>query len=456
MRRPIIALQLLSYFVFFIVIRVVLEIESNWYFDITAGILFIISLTAVFYKKNILLFYLNMLIFTYLFAYFLQFKIGASFLTRPHLKNEFGLAAAAVIITHVSFLFPAYMLAARRTLRELTAPFPPNRRMMQIGLVCVATILVAFIAYFGWNSLVGSRVENQAAFAGRPGYEVFLLYAIKALPYFLLLAMIDYMLAAGRRPAFVAVIAAVALFAIYFSNPSNTPRFICLGAMGVILVYAITRGRYLSLSMFVAATPYIFPVLLPVTSLMRRPDYDFTVENWAQSFSSLEFSAIQLFVDGLETIRNTTCCGNKVLSAIFILIPRGLWPAKSTGTGVELAEANFYVLTNVAVPSFFDFYADYGFFGLAILSLGMGYLLGRCELPGGVRISFYNRNAMYSVMIFCLVPILVRGDLSTFFVSFYAFAVAYEAVRFLTSGRLVSISRISQSSYPSATIPSPQ
>ncbi|RXV58922.1 hypothetical protein C6W92_15960 [Roseovarius sp. A46] len=87
--------------------------------------------------------------------------------------------------------------------------------------------------------------------------------------------------------------------------------------------------------------------------------------------------------------------------------------------------------------SFFNAYADYGFFGLFLFSMLFGILAKNLN-PAFELASFRNRRFMYGVLFTGMTPMFFRGDLSTAMLALYPAILVYEAIRFSTRFRLMS------------------
>lgn len=108
--------------------------------------------------------------------------------------------------------------------------------------------------------------------------------------------------------------------------------------------------------------------------------------------------------------------GMNFLGAALFWFPRSIWPSKPDGTGVEVAKAVGYRWnqTNLSAPLWMEFYAAFGWWGIAVLMGLFSYVSGALD-----RAFIRSRSEPYMSSLFhVLVPffaayqfILVRGDL---------------------------------------------
>lgn len=67
------------------------------------------------------------------------------------------------------------------------------------------------------------------------------------------------------------------------------------------------------------------------------------------------------------------------LGIVFFWVPRSIWSDKPTGSGVLLGEFREYRFTNLSAPIWAEILLSFGFVGVVVVSVLLGYLLGRLD-----------------------------------------------------------------------------
>ncbi|WP_157463072.1 hypothetical protein [Curvibacter gracilis] len=90
-----------------------------------------------------------------------------------------------------------------------------------------------------------------------------------------------------------------------------------------------------------------------------------------------DFDGLQSTINVVNMVRDSGCLwGRQILSAIFFAIPREVWPDKSIGTGGEAGIYMNYPFINLSAPLPAEFYVDFGYFGLVLMSMAFGFFCG--------------------------------------------------------------------------------
>ena len=192
-------------------------------------------------------------------------------------------------------------------------------------------------------------------------------------------------------------------------NPVNSPRFIALGALWLLfLPYAQHRKWTLLVP---ALFPVVSFVVLPITSLMRS-GFSTAFDKYFSIFNTVEFFTIGHFESAMSRLQYDLEFGRRLLSSVFVFLPRALFPDKNTGTGIEAAQRLQYSFESVSIPPVYDFYIDFGMFGALILCPILFTFL--------LKINFrYSTVAFY-----CAIPMFIRGSFTTSFIALYGFLAA--------------------------------
>lgn len=372
-----------------------------------------------------LVFYFQLLAFA-LFSYGLQQIIGVTFVFSNQL-SEISTTAFLVFFLHIIFCIIGFRITRRPILRPvLKQTRKPN--LLYISAGCVLVVVLAFII-LGPMPYLATRTEIYLLENGTNAGSRILEYWSKIVFFFAATAS----LGTSNRPKATRPATWVLIgIAIIITNPVNTPRYISITAlmvfgMTLLLLSPIRRN----IRLVVGLLPLLLAVVQPLTSLMRSSLENLTLANALGLYSKIEFSSFEVFLNSVRIYQSSSDLSNYTLSAIFIFIPRSVWPGKAEGIGVEVAEQSGFTFLNTALPSFANFYVDYGFIGIIIGSLIIGTLLRRLDLPKISVFSFTNRRQIYPIILFALIPIFARGDFSSVAIAAYPMLFAYEYVRFL-------------------------
>lgn len=373
--------------------------------------------------------YLSMTLLFWIIVPFFQVVVGVGFYVSSEAVPDFGPEALAFIAVNYFGIYLGFQVKRFRFFRNAEA----STKFSLVGVLFALSVLVAMILFVGIETVTLSRVE-QMEFV-REGHIAMLRNITKVVPA-ILLAYFVLESRKGLSPAArFAVFAVLASCFIVVSNPINTGRFLSLlGAFIIFVSYAIKFSRVRLLLWFLAGAPFYSIILLGITSSMRHGLDGISFVSAIDSIQSLEFSSYAVFIDALsmDYFQNS----NYLISHLLIVIPRGLWLGKAESIGIDVAMASGYVYDNVGLVSFFNAYADYGYFGLFSISVMFG-ILSKNLNPVFAQPSFRNRRFMYGVLFTASMPMLFRGDLSSMVLAFYPTIVAYEFIRFVTRFRLV-------------------
>lgn len=377
-----------------------------------------------------LIVYFSMILLYWIVVPFLQDRIGVGYYTWRADVPDFGPMALLFVTTHFLGIFAGFQLKRISLIRKEI----PELGFSFVGVVFVLALLVVLMAFVGFGTIMLPRVEQETGEA--QNYIILLRNIAKILPAFLVAYFILSADNGLKRNARVATFILLVLCLLIVSNPVNTSRFLSLfGLFVVILTYAIKSSRLNILAWSLAIAPVYAITLLGITSAMRSGLRNVDLTRVFQSLQSLEFSSYSIFLDALKL--GSFPQGNYLFSHLFIIIPRSLWPGKAESIGIYTAERSGYIYNNVGLNSFFNAYADYGFFGLFLFSMLFG-CLARNLNPTFELASFRNRRFMYGVLFTGMTPMFFRGDLSTAMLALYPAILVYEAIRFSTRFRLMS------------------
>lgn len=200
--------------------------------------------------------------------------------------------------------------------------------------------------------------------------------------------------------------------AFIFNNPINVPRFgllsliICLG-----FVFLNTSSRIVKVG-FASAYVLGLMTVFPLLAFYARGARGQSLETGFSSYyiQSGDFDGFQSMINIAMYVHHEGLrWGNQILSALFIFVPRSVWPNKSEGTGVIAAEFAGYTFTNISSPLPGEVYADFGFVGVILAGAAFGWILTLLDRTSAQK---SNLGLIFSLGMaagFC--GILLRGPL---------------------------------------------
>lgn len=413
------------YVLLFLLPQLFLSLDLGFYFWAMLAVSFMLGIYAFRSGSHMLQFYFIFFVFTLLLGYFIQFFVGVRFLPVQLTPDSFdGLAAAVLSLHFIGLIVGSWALKKRRIIKNPETRLRSNIHFFYIGLIVWVSIsaitfrLVGFEQFFSQRSeLNWQEIDPMVSF----------LTKVAKASSFILVAMT--ITVAGKKMSFakVLIIVVISGFALVLTNPTNTARLISLAGLVLVLVtYLGITKRSKQMTPFLVVAAYAAIILLPITSSLRHGFAEVSVTSFFQVYSSLEFSSIQLLLDGLK-LSEQIDGGNLLLSGIAIIVPRSIFLDKAGAVGPEIAELSNYVFANAAVPSFFNAYLDFGLGGVLVFSIAMGYLFQMVHIRDNFDIR--RRRDGYKAILLACTPMIARGDLSTAMISVYAFAASYEVLR---------------------------
>lgn len=187
----------------------------------------------------------------------------------------------------------------------------------------------------------------------------------------------------------------------------------------VLLFVPIMRNA----SLFAATLLFSIAFLFPFLNQFR---YFSGVENLillpqAEFFYAAHFDAHENFASAIES--NFISYGYQLSGSLLFFVPRFIWPGKPVGSGYEMAERLGYSFNNISMPLLAEGYVNFGFFGVFLFAVCIGYFMARMDGYYSLYIKLILKSdystAIYYYIIGALF-FLLRGDL----LSSFAYIVA--------------------------------
>ena len=306
--------------------------------------------------------------------------------------------------------------------RVLTRP-----RLIAVSLVTIAASAVYVQTVGGVAVFFGSRADyteaiSESGLRSESSQVVSaLLSAAAAAP--ALVALLGWLIVVRDREnrlksdfAWLAVILAVNLVV---NNPLPNARYWTLTVL-VGLAYALpgmgrTRFTWAVVGGILGAL-----VIFPYSDVTRysEPGEAAAVEvvPISEKIASKDYDQVVMSANGAAYVNTEGfTLGHQTGSALLFWVPRSVWPAKGYDTGVMLGEHFDGEITNLSSPLPLEIWIDYGWVGLALGFVGIGFVARRLE----DRLDFngpvgFGRTSFYALLLPLVAGysfILMRGPL---------------------------------------------
>ena len=403
-----------------------MDVKVNIFAWLIVGIFSIGIYVAIMRSLLQHLYYLTFLLFVFVAVYFIQTASGIRFIIGTSEVSAVLPAVTLFLVVHLA----ALLLPGLLPFKNKIAPVYYISRRSCFVVTLGAVIYTLFVALVVDPFAFFASRQEQYLTGDQSSFIKIIVFTAKIFPYLALIYIFQKAYQTQNRGTYYLLFSLLLIFAFLIANPINSPRYISLACVSLLLVFVVsTIGRMSLLPVLVMISPVAFLILLPLSSMIRSGFDTFDLETFGLYFSGLEFSSFQVLLDAFD-VQDALVSPIYSLSAILIVIPRSIWPSKAEGLGDEIAALSGYTFTNTGVIPAFNMFADYSWIGLVVFSLIIGFLMRRATLYDGM--SFKNRAAFYSMLFFAQIPMLVRGDFTTYMIAIYSFSVSYEGVLLLS------------------------
>ena len=137
-----------------------------------------------------------------------------------------------------------------------------------------------------------------------------------------------------------------------------------------------------------------------------------------------DFDAFAQIVNTVELVATEgVTWGYQALGVILFWVPSSFWNSKPLDSGIVIANFKGYDFTNLSAPLWSEFYLNFGWVGVAIGMLLVGYVARRLDESSELSLRLHSEPSILA----CILPfyslILLRGSLLQ--------AVAYASVAIL-------------------------
>jgi hypothetical protein len=221
-----------------------------------------------------------------------------------------------------------------------------------------------------------------------------------------------------RTPQSVIWVSLTGLLNLVVNNPISNPRYWVL-TLAVSLVYSapgfsarrfrvtIVSGILLALAAF---------QYFDYFRLTNSANAFVAKSSLAETLTSKDYDQLNMTANGIwwvETYGFTW--GKQLLGSLFFWIPRSAWPNKARDTGVEIGIAMHSTNTNLSSPLPIEFWVDFGWIGVLLAFIAIGFQTAKWDLAFGQSISkdrrFVNVTDLLIPLLAGYTFILMRGPL---------------------------------------------
>ncbi len=359
-------------------------------------------------------------VFVYVFlgmAPYVQLRLGVEPETASNIQPAYVPTATLIVLVGSLALIAGSWAARNHTVDAASAPALQPRRAAVLALVALALSLY-YIRELGLRNLFLAVVETsrrRAEIWPDPAIATFIFGAVSMS---LLVAGIALVRVRREMPGSAPVHARVLQWAtlamlLLIANPVSSPRYIfgsiILAVLAAFGLYA-TVGRFRAVA---AATLVGMIVVFPVADTSRyETTTSVSLENPLLSLTTSDFDAFAQIVNTVQYVDlEGSTAGRQMLGTLLFWMPRSIWPDKPLDTGVMIAEYKEYGFTNLSSPLWGEFFIDFGWVGLILGMVLVGYWARRFDITTEAQL----RERSAPALIFCILPfyslIILRGSL---------------------------------------------
>ncbi|MET4003017.1 oligosaccharide repeat unit polymerase [Arthrobacter sp. UYCu511] len=279
---------------------------------------------------------------------------------------------------------------------------------------------------------------------GGPAYAV-----IRILPGALAIAIILLLIvyskslpkrAKRQQTILILAVIAIGVTLVIYINPFTSTRYTLATFLGATLLifFRVRSVRW----GFISAVGMMFAVLVayPFGNLFRYSE-TVSLRSGVDAYTGPDFDGFQQIINTLNYVQeNGHTFGNQILSGMGFFIPRSVWETKSEPASYAVAESAGYSWTNLSLPLHAEFYMEFGYIGMIILMIFMGWLIFRLD-----EIWLYSATAPHAVISayisFAMLGIM-RGPIGAQIPTWgLVVALLYIAVRAAKTKNSIAISR---------------
>lgn len=363
---------------------------------------------SIYAKDHFFIFFFSFYIYVMLVPYFIMVSFGNKITSVRMVPPDIGFETLIVLFVSATLFYIFSIAISNRHKKILSSSdfYMSDARFTPV--IALYLLILALFALVGFENILEDRIDQKATRQQLSSALIFIIFIGKITPAAVGAFFVQHSVTHSKR-LFTVPFLMIFILHLIVCNPVNSPRFIALGALWLMfLPYAANRN-------WTMLVPALFPivsfVVLPITSLLRS-GFSTQLDRYFSIFNTVEFFTIGHFESAMSRLNYDLEFGRRVLSSIFVFVPRALFPNKNSGTGIEAAERLQYSFHSVSIPPVYDFYIDFGLVGAMIL----------CPLLFTFMLKMNFRFS--TIAFYCAIPMFIRGSFTTSFIAFYGFLAA--------------------------------
>lgn len=242
-----------------------------------------------------------------------------------------------------------------------------DRYVLLVLLALASTFLVLYINNFNLVNLFYRDAVFERVSVGGP-LSMIINYFVKPIPAIVLIYYLSYK---PERYKYKSIIFLFLCLVNVF--PTGVPRFYAAAIYIPILILffnsLLTKSRLsylIILSIF-----FVFPALNSFRRVSSAENFSFF-----KGFDFLYHGHFDSYLSIGQVIQHDFISyGRQLFGSILFFVPRSIWAGKPTGTGHTLLTNINALFTNISANYYAEGYANFGYIGMFLFALLMGFLL---------------------------------------------------------------------------------
>lgn len=199
------------------------------------------------------------------------------------------------------------------------------------------------------------------------------------------LLALERILSRAPRAAWVKVLDAVALLVglgavAVFANPISNTRFIGVTGIGALAIALLRPRSKRAGGVFVLIGLVAVLVLYPFANNFRGDGVSDTSTVDVGTYATIDFDGFQQVINTIHYVADLGPTGGRyIASAVLFLLPRATWEGKSVPASLDVAAHANYTFTNLSEPIPAELYLEFGWAGVILGMVLVGYFIGRAD-----------------------------------------------------------------------------
>ena len=361
-------------------------------------------------KKNITL-YRVYYIFCFIFMFYAplqQYLSGVVFQKNNGwilTYSDMDYLRANIILLIFTLLFEIGYHFSKSAKKKETAPSYYTVQTMSSSLILIAISILAILVLLLSGNLFGSEgydVSNQ-------NVSNQINNILRFIPVSCFIVTILQRRLAPRKQIGLCILFLLEILLVFFPFYGSISRFLLFGVYLSLISLFFSKSKHKSLFFLLYVVGFFFVFssfnYFKSHTLTDLSDFSLSLAN----FNFVDFDAYQMLMATISFVEVEGCSfGLNILSAVLNFIPRSIWTGKSLPSGQIVAEYYGTWFTNVSCPIMAEWIFAFGYFGVLIGALILGWLFKKIDGFDDSN-SFFKKG--FFVMTSGLLVYILRGAL---------------------------------------------